>query len=111
MNLLKSFDTKDTIPHPFPFSRVEKGKLEPSLSTGGEGSGVRIDTKEQQEQKYNRQVALKPDALRRFGARRSAEQGPQFYGDATVEARRRPMRNNRKLATYLSEVARVRTDD
>jgi len=31
------------IPHPFPFSRVEKGKLEPPLSTGGEGSGVRID--------------------------------------------------------------------
>jgi len=28
-----------SIPHPFPFSRVEKGKLEPPLSTGGEGRG------------------------------------------------------------------------
>ncbi len=33
------------IPHPFPFSRVEKGKLEPPLSTGGEGSGVRMAAK------------------------------------------------------------------
>jgi len=56
-------------------------------------------------------LQLKPDAERRFGVRRSAEQGPQFIGDATVQARKRPTRYVSMLADRDSEAARVRTDE
>ena len=58
---MKSGDTKDTIPHPFPFSREEKGKLEPPLSAWERGGGE--DGHEgKKNQKLNCQVLLKPDA-------------------------------------------------
>ena len=41
----ETLDAKTPSPHPFPFSRAEKGRLEPPLSTGGEGSGVRMGAK------------------------------------------------------------------
>jgi len=55
-------------------------------------------------------VTLNPDAKRQFGVRRSAEQGPQFIRDATVQARKRPTRCGSMLAVCDSEAARVRTD-